>query len=140
MKSIRFHHQLMCQSGNWLLYPHQVPRFDTPCSRYVGYTISMCGLKTNELHFRAGNILGLTQQYLGAWDNNCTRESLFFSQKKKKKSFRLLFLKNNIIIYKGKFSVYLFGGKIGWMENFGKKMRRKTFLSIFGWVGRKENK
>ena len=50
------------------------------------------------------------------------------------------FLKNNIIIYKGKFSVYLFGGKIGWMENFGKKMRRKTFLSIFGWVGRKENK
>ena len=26
------------------------------------------------------------------------------------------------------------------MENFGEKMGRKTFLSVFGWVGRKENK
>ena len=36
--------------------------------------------------------------------------------------------------------VCLFGGEIGWMENFGEKMGRKTFLSMFGWVGRKENK
>ena len=34
----------------------------------------------------------------------------------------------------------LFGGEIGWMENFGEKMGRKFFLSVFGWVGRKENK
>ena len=26
------------------------------------------------------------------------------------------------------------------MENFGKKIGIKTFLSVFGWVGRKENK
>ena len=26
------------------------------------------------------------------------------------------------------FRVYLFGGEIGWMKNFGKKMERKTFL------------
>ena len=36
--------------------------------------------------------------------------------------------------------VRLFGGEIGWMKNFGEKMGRKTFLSVFGWVGRKENK
>ena len=36
--------------------------------------------------------------------------------------------------------VCLFGGEIGWMENFREKMGRKTFLSVFGWVGRKENK
>ena len=34
----------------------------------------------------------------------------------------------------------LFGGEIGWMKNFGEKMGKKTFLSVFGWVGRKENK
>ena len=34
----------------------------------------------------------------------------------------------------------LFGGEIGWMENFGEKMEMKTFLSVFGWVGRNENK
>ena len=26
------------------------------------------------------------------------------------------------------------------MENFEEKMGRKTFLSMFGWMGRKENK
>ena len=26
------------------------------------------------------------------------------------------------------------------MENFGEKMGRETFLSVFGWVRRKENK
>ena len=36
--------------------------------------------------------------------------------------------------------VCLFGGKIWWMENFGEKMGMKTFLSMFGLVGRKENK
>ena len=36
--------------------------------------------------------------------------------------------------------VCLFGGEIEWVENFGEKMGRKTFLSVFGWVGRKENK
>ena len=36
--------------------------------------------------------------------------------------------------------VCLFGGEIGWMKNFGKKMGRKTFWSVFGWMGRKENK
>ena len=41
------YHRLVCQSGKWLLCPHQVPRFDTPCPRCVGYTISMRGLKTN---------------------------------------------------------------------------------------------
>ena len=34
----------------------------------------------------------------------------------------------------------LFGGEIRWMENFGEKMERKTFLSVFGWVEMKENK
>ena len=45
--------------------------------------------------------------------------------------------------------VCLFGGEIRWMENFREKMGRKIFLecvwlggeeSVFGWVGRKENK
>ena len=34
----------------------------------------------------------------------------------------------------------LFESKIGWMENFGEKMGRKFFLSVFGWVGKKKNK
>ena len=38
------------------------------------------------------------------------------------------------------FKVCFFGCEIGWMENFGEKMRRKTFLSVFGWLERKENK
>ena len=29
------------------------------------------------------------------------------------------------------FRVCLFGSKIVWMENFGKKMRRNFFLSVF---------
>ena len=38
----------------------------------------------SELHFRAGGTFALTQLYLGALDNDCTRESsFFFSQKKK---------------------------------------------------------
>ena len=36
--------------------------------------------------------------------------------------------------------VCLFGGKIWWMKYFGKKMGRNFFLSVFGWVERKENK
>ena len=36
--------------------------------------------------------------------------------------------------------VCLFGGEIWWMENFGKKMGRKTFWSVFGWMEREENK
>ena len=27
-----------------------------------------------------------------------------------------------------------------WIENYGKKLGMKTFLSVFGWVGRKKNK
>ena len=38
------------------------------------------------------------------------------------------------------FRVCLFGGGIRWMKNFGEKIGRKTFWSVFGWVGRKENK
>ena len=38
------------------------------------------------------------------------------------------------------FRACLFGGKIEWMENFGEKMERKTFWSVFDWVGWKENK
>ena len=34
----------------------------------------------------------------------------------------------------------MFGDKIGWMENFEEKMGRKLFWSIFGWMGRNENK
>ena len=34
----------------------------------------------------------------------------------------------------------MFGGEIGSMENFREKMGRKTFLSVFGWMGRKKNK
>ena len=33
--------------------------------------------------------------------------------------------------------VCLFGGKIGWMENFGKKMGRKTFLKYVWLDGEK---
>ena len=36
------------------------------------------------------------------------------------------------------FRVCLFRSKIVWMENFGKKMRRNFFLSVFGWVGKKK--
>ena len=39
-----------------------------------------------------------------------------------------------------KVTMCLFGGEIGWMENFEEKMGRKTFWSVFSWVGRKENK
>ena len=38
------------------------------------------------------------------------------------------------------FRVCLFGGEIGWMKNFEEKMRMKTFLSVLGWMGMKENK
>ena len=39
------------------------------------------------------------------------------------------------------FRVCLFGGEIGRMENFGEKIGIKLFFfSVFGWVGRKENK
>ena len=38
-------------------------------------------------------------------------------------------LKNVLIIV---LKVCLFRGKIGWMENFGDKMGRKIFLSMFG--------
>ena len=37
------------------------------------------------------------------------------------------------------FRVYLFGGEIGWMENFWEKMGRKTFLKCV-WLGREERK
>ena len=33
-----------------------------------------------------------------------------------------------------------FGGEIGWIENYGEKIGRKTFWNMFGWVGRMENK
>ena len=40
--------------------------------------------------------------------------------------------------------VCLFRDEIKWMENFGEKMRRKmgrkTFLSMFGWMEMKENR
>ena len=34
--------------------------------------------------------------------------------------------------------VCLFGGEIRWTENFGEKIGRKTFLSVFGWVRKKK--
>ena len=34
----------------------------------------------------------------------------------------------------------LFGSEIGWMKNFWKKIKMKTFWIAFGWVERKENK
>ena len=34
----------------------------------------------------------------------------------------------------------LFGGEIGWMKNFREKIGMKTFLTVLGWVGSKENK
>ena len=36
------------------------------------------------------------------------------------------------------FRACLFGSKIVWMENFGKKIRRNFFLGVFGCVGRKK--
>jgi len=36
--------------------------------------------------------------------------------------------------------VCLFEGKIEWMENFGEKIERKSFLSVFDWMEKKENK
>ena len=42
--------------------------------------------------------------------------------------------------YRRALRVCLVGGKIWWMENFGEKMGRRIFLSVFGWVGRKKNK
>ena len=36
--------------------------------------------------------------------------------------------------------VCLFGDEIGRTKNFGEKIGRKTFLSVFGWVRRKESK
>ena len=36
--------------------------------------------------------------------------------------------------------VCLFRGEIRWIENFGEKMGRKTFLSMFGWMEMKGNK
>ena len=36
--------------------------------------------------------------------------------------------------------VCLFESETGWMENFEEKMGRKTFLRVFGWVERNENK
>ena len=36
--------------------------------------------------------------------------------------------------------VCFFGSEIGWMENFRENMGRKTFLSVFGWIRRNENK
>ena len=35
--------------------------------------------------------------------------------------------------------VCLFGGEIGWMENFGEKIGRKTFLECV-WLGGEEGK
>lgn len=35
--------------------------------------------------------------------------------------------------------VCLFGGEIQWMENFGEKIGRKTFL-VYVWLGREEEK
>ena len=36
--------------------------------------------------------------------------------------------------------MFLFEGEIGWMKNFREKMGMKTFLTVLGWVGSKENK
>ena len=36
--------------------------------------------------------------------------------------------------------MFLFGGEIGWMKNFREKIGIKTFLTVLGWVGSKENK
>ena len=39
------------------------------------------------------------------------------------------------------FKVCLFESKIGWIENFGEKMGKKTFFEVYlvGWGGRKIN-
>ena len=34
--------------------------------------------------------------------------------------------------------VCLFGGEIRWTENFGEKIGRNTFLSVFGWMRKKK--
>ena len=34
----------------------------------------------------------------------------------------------------------LFGGEIGWIENFKEKIGKKIFWSVFDWVKRKETK
>ena len=36
--------------------------------------------------------------------------------------------------------MFLFGGEIRWIKNFREKMGMKTFLTVLGWVGSKENK
>ena len=36
------------------------------------------------------------------------------------------------------FRVCLFGGEIGWIENFGEKIGMKIFWSVFGWVGERK--
>ena len=92
--SQNFNHQLVCQSGKWLLCSHQVPRFDTPCPHYVGYTISMCGLKTNgacvglrslSSTFRLVVPLGLPNCTLGCGIMTAHMSPFFFFSKKKKK-------------------------------------------------------
>ena len=50
---------------------------------------------------------------------------------KKKKKTRLDLLKE--------FRVCLFEGEIGWMKNFGEKIRIKTFLA-YAWLGGEERK
>ena len=87
-------HQLMCQSGKWLLCPHQVSRFDTPYLHCVDYTISMCGLKTNWACVGLGSLsstfelvilLGLPICILGHEKMTAYVSSPLFFLKKKKK-------------------------------------------------------
>ena len=86
-------HQVMCQSSKRVLCPNQVPKFNTPCLRCVGYTISMCGLKTNGACVGSGSLSSTFKLMVPLGLSNCTLRrgimithmSPFFSFLKKKK-------------------------------------------------------
>ena len=65
-------HQLVCQSGKRVLCPHQVPKFNIPCLCCVGYTISMCGLKTNGACVRSGSLSSTFKLMVPLDLPNCT--------------------------------------------------------------------
>ena len=76
-----------------------MPRFDTPCPCCVGYTISMCGLKTNGTCVGSGSLsstfglvvpLSLPNCTLGLGTITAHVSPLFFSKKKKKKILQIL--------------------------------------------------
>ena len=75
---------------------NKLPRFDTPCPRCVGYTISMCGLKTNGTCVGSGSLsstfgfvvpLNLPKCTLGRGIITAHMSPLFFSKKKNPTNF-----------------------------------------------------